>query len=253
MALDEAILQAVATHQQPPTLRLYRWTTPCLSLGYAQPAVEVEPDRLRAHAWELVRRMTVGRAILHTDEITYSVALPAEHKLATGTILDSYRRISKALLAAVQHIGVAASADTQPRLPGQPLSPVCFEVPSNYEIAVDGRKLLGSAQVRRHGGMVQHGSLPLTGDLTRICEALSFADEEQRAFARQRVAERATTLHQALGVLISWEQAAAAIMTAFAETFALKFNEAPASAEERRATDELRATRYAADAWTLRL
>lgn len=253
MALDEAILQAVAAHRQPPTLRLYRWVVPCLSLGYAQRTDEADVDRLSARGWMLVRRMTGGRAILHTDEITYSVALPGNHPLVAGTILESYQRISKALLSAVQHIGLAARADAQPHAPKRSASPVCFEVPSNYEIAYEGKKLLGSAQVRRYDGMLQHGSLPLIGDLSRICDALAFSDEEQRSLARQRVLERATTVQGALGGAVSWEQAAAAIMASFVDTFALILSEQPVSAEEWHTADALRATRYAADGWTLRM
>src|SRR6478672_8785960 len=68
MAIDEAILEAVGRGDTPPTLRLFRWQPACLSLGYAQPAADADMDRIKAHGWDIVRRMTGGRAILHTDE-----------------------------------------------------------------------------------------------------------------------------------------------------------------------------------------
>src|SRR5260221_10544445 len=91
MAIDEAILEAVGKGDAPPTLRLFAWEPACLSLGYAQPVADIARDRLAGNGWDLVRRMTGGRAILHTDELTYSVTLPQDHPLVAGTILDSYR------------------------------------------------------------------------------------------------------------------------------------------------------------------
>src|SRR5690242_13201493 len=208
MAIDEAILEAVGRGDAPPTLRLYSWNPACLSLGYAQPAANADMERIAAHGWQVVRRMTGGRAILHTDELTYSVALPIDHPLVEGTILDSYRRLSAALLAALQAIGLDAHADKRESGRAKSVGPVCFEVPSDYEITADGKKLIGSAQVRKHNAALQHGSLPLYGDLTRICTALAFKDETTRQNARTRVVQRATTLSDALSQQITWGQAA---------------------------------------------
>src|SRR5450432_703583 len=215
MAIDEAILESIGRGDSLPTLRLYAWNPPCLSLGYAQPVGDADLESIRAHGWQIVRRLTGGRAILHTDELTYSVALPLDHPLVAATILDSYRHISAALLVAVQHIGLDANADKRPRTAASAVGPVCFELPSNYEITAGGKKLVGSAQVRKHNGALQHGSLPLSGDLTRITEALAFPDEEARRHAAERITRRATTLSEALGYEVTWEQAAAAIQAAF--------------------------------------
>jgi lipoate-protein ligase A len=93
MAVDEAILESVAVGTSPATLRLYDWSPACLSLGYAQDAEDVDLERLRARGWDLVRRPTGGRAILHADEITYAVIGPASDPRFAGGILDSYRRL----------------------------------------------------------------------------------------------------------------------------------------------------------------
>src|SRR5207253_7837683 len=143
------------------------------------------------------------RAILHADELTYSVALPAGHPLVEGSIIESYRRISAALMAAVNRIGLESRADKREKGPAQ-VGPVCFEVPSDYEITANGKKLIGSAQVRKSNAALQHGSLPLYGDLTRICDALAFADESTRQKARVRVLQRAVTLSDALGQTVTW-------------------------------------------------
>ncbi len=177
MAIDEAILEAVGRGDAPVTLRLYRWEPACLSLGYAQPVSDVDFARLAERNWHVVRRMTGGRAILHTDELTYSIALPLTHPLVSGTIPDSYRRLSSALMTALHKIGLDANADKRINTHAAPVGPVCFEVPSDYEITASGKKLIGSAQVRKHNGALQHGSLPLCGDVSRICDALIFEDE----------------------------------------------------------------------------
>jgi len=252
MAIDEAILEAVGRGDAPPTLRLFRWEPACLSLGYAQPITDVDRARLAARGWHVVRRMTGGRAILHTDELTYSVALPLSHPLVDGTIIDSYRRLSAALLSAVQDIGLEAHADKRTTR-SKAVGPVCFEVPSDYEITAEGKKLIGSAQVRKHNGALQHGSLPLYGDVSRICEALVFPDEEARTHARERVLRRATTLGDVLGRNVSWEEAAQAVIAAFSTKFEIALDQVSLTAAEVERAAILRESRYAGDEWTAKM
>ncbi len=221
MAIDQAIMEAVAEGRVPPTLRFYAWEPACLSLGYTQPAADVDQVRLATQGWDVVRRMTGGRAILHTDELTYSIALTADDPLVSGGIVESYRRLSMGLTAGLTMLGAVPRADKRADPHGQSAGPVCFEVPSHYEITIEGKKLIGSAQVRKSGAVLQHGSLPLTGDIARICDALVFESEEQREQARERVRRRATTLSQALGAVISWKVAVEAMTASFSDIFGL--------------------------------
>src|SRR6185295_13063235 len=97
---------------------------------------------------------------------------------------------------------------------------VCFETPSHYEITVEGRKLIGSAQVRRkdhNGGVLQHGTLPLHGDIARICDGLVYPSADERESAKTQVRDRALTLEDALGFRVTWEDAAAAVVQGFRE------------------------------------
>lgn len=246
MALDEAILDAVCTRQSPPTLRLYAWSPACLSLGYGQPPSDVDHERLDWFGWDVVRRATGGKAILHTDELTYSVALPDDHPLAQGGILDSYQRISRALMAALRGLGLPTRADKQAD-GAKSTGAVCFEIPSHYEITADGRKLIGSAQTRRKTGLLQHGSLPLSGDITRICDVLAYPDEMAREAGREAVRARAITLADALGREVDWATAADAFAWGFETALDITFDAAMhdlTEAEEWRA-DELARTRYA--------
>jgi lipoate-protein ligase A len=163
MAVDEAILESVAAGTSLPTLRLYSWEPPCLSLGYAQAAGDVDLTLLNQAGWHLVRRPTGGRAILHADELTYSVIAPLKEPRVAGSVLESYSRLAQALLLALQILSLPAQTqlNSDPGNSTRNTNPVCFEVPSNYEILVNGKKLIGSAQARRKAGILQHGSLPL--------------------------------------------------------------------------------------------
>jgi lipoate-protein ligase A len=255
MAVDEAILEASGRGDVPATLRLYAWEPACLSLGYAQPAADVDLDRLEAHGWDIVRRPTGGKAILHTDELTYAVIGPQSEPRLAGSVLESYQRLSEALLAALHLLGIPALAKEKPTIPtgSDPKGPVCFEVPSNYEITVNGKKLIGSAQARRRQGVLQHGSLPLSGDLTRITQALSFGDESERQAAARRLKTRATTAEQILGYPLPWEQAAQAFAQAFQEVLYLELQIAEITPSELRQAKELVEAKYANLEWTERV
>jgi lipoate-protein ligase A len=190
MAVDESILEHIGRGESFPTLRLYAWDPACLSLGHTQPFADVDTARLRARGWEVVRRATGGRAILHTDELTYSVTGSAEEPVLVGGVLESYNRLAQALFLAVRDLGLPVEIKEGKSNNNTTPNPVCFEVPSTYEITVNGKKLIGSAQARKKEGVLQHGSLPLTGDLTRICQAglrkRNSARGNHRLLARRR-------------------------------------------------------------------
>lgn len=251
MAVDEAVLAYVARGDALPTLRLYAWSPPCLSLGHAQPVSDVDRAALAVRGWALVRRPTGGRAILHADELTYAVIAPVDHPLMAGGVLESYRRLAAALLDALHRLGIPA--DMQGEAARKLDGPVCFEVPSNYEITVGGKKLIGSAQARKRGGVLQHGSLPLYGDLTRITRVLRFPDEAARAQAAARLLDHATTAEAVLGHAPSWDEAANAFIEAFAATFQLSLQRGELSPAERRLAEQLLAEKYAHPDWTERV
>jgi lipoate-protein ligase A len=253
MALDEAILEHIGRGESVPTLRLYAWDPPCLSLGHAQPFADVDRTRLKERGWEVVRRLTGGRAILHTDEITYSVIAPNDEPRVAGTVLESYNRLAQALLLAVKELELPVEIkEGKVDNPSMP-NPVCFEVPSTYEITVNGKKLIGSAQARRKEGVLQHGSLPLVGDLTRICQALVFENESARESAAVRLLGRATTVESALGRQVGWETAAQAFLHAFESQLGLSLMEGELSESESKRTDELVKGKYAHPSWTGRV
>ena len=125
-------------------------------------------------------------------------------------------------------------------------------MPSTYEITVNGKKLIGSAQARKQEGVLQHGSLPLIGDLTRICQALVFKDEAAREVAAQRLLTRATTVESVIGVETDWETAAQAFVHGFESQLGIHFQRGEISRSESERADELVKEKYAHPSWTER-
>jgi lipoate-protein ligase A len=162
MARDIALAEDVAAGRRPPTLRLYAWDPPAVSIGHHQdPAVACDLAACAAAGWDVVRRPTGGRAVLHaSDEVTYAVALPAS--LAPPGVLEAYAWLAGGLVAGYRLLGVPAELSAGRRL--ETRTGACFDAAASAELVVAGRKITGSAQVRRAGYLLQHGSLPRTFD-----------------------------------------------------------------------------------------
>lgn len=164
LALDDAIFQSVRAGASPPTLRLYRWSPPALTIGYSQDRErDVDRAACRARGIAVIRRVTGGRAVLHDAEVTYSVSAPAGLPGFGAGLDGAYRRVAAGLVAGLGLLGLAADASahgsrTPPRRPRQAS---CFSSIARREIVVRGRKLIGSAQRREAGAFLQHGSILL--------------------------------------------------------------------------------------------
>jgi len=254
MAVDEAILESVINSESPPTLRLYAWHPACLSLGHAQPFSEVNTAVLDEQGWDVVRRPTGGRAILHVDELTYSVIAPQTESRVKGGVLESYLRLSEALIAALNLLGLSPEANEKDsnQKPNN-TNPVCFEIPSNYEITVNGKKLIGSAQARRNTGLLQHGALPLYGDLTRIISALNFTNQAKKDMAKTRLLDHATTVECELGFAPNWQDASQAFQSAFKQVLNIEFTHDQLTEQEMQRTAQLMQEKYYHPSWTERI
>jgi len=269
MAVDEAILESVIAGESSATLRLYAWEPACLSLGYAQPVADVDRENLERHGLGLVRRPTGGKAILHGDELTYSVIGSGNDPRLAGGVLQSYCTLSLALLEALHLLGIQAQALEKPPVQSAPSdnlavesstahkaakqNPVCFEIPSYYEITSGGKKLVGSAQARRKQGVLQHGTLLLHGNLTRIIQFLRFKDLATRQHAATRLLERATTAEGASGRIITWEEAADAYIQAFAGVLNLELERGELIPGELDRAEKLVVEKYTRPDWTGRV
>jgi len=223
MAVDEAIMEAVASGQVPSTLRFYQWEPPCVSLGKRQPLSGIALDNCQRDGVDVVRRTTGGLAILHTDELTYSLATQPDDPRATGPIMDSYRKLSQGLVFGLRRLGVRARMRPVSTGASPNSSAACFEAPSAYEITAGTQKLMGSAQTRPYGKLLQHGSLPLTGDIGRLAEYLVSASDSERDTLAAQLRHRATTLADILGRIVSFPEAAEALAEGFCRALSLRF------------------------------
>ncbi len=161
MDKDLEIMEEVSAGECPPTLRLYRWSPPAVSLGYFQDENEiVNMDACRAEGIEVIRRPTGGRAVLHHHELTYSIVVPEVHPfINNGGVMDAYRAISRGIVTAFNLVNILASITPEKKGQGRLAPGSCFDTPSAYEIQVNGKKVVGSAQLRRDGIVLQHGAI----------------------------------------------------------------------------------------------
>jgi lipoate-protein ligase A len=253
MAVDDALLEAAQGDSYIPTLRLYSWNPPCLSLGHAQHIREVNREALIKMGWDLVRRPTGGRAILHIDELTYSITGNTEQPILKGGILESYQKISQTFIQMLQKYSLDPRSREESQQAKNQVEPVCFEIPSNYEITVAGKKIIGSAQARRKNAILQHGAIPLTGDISRIIKVLAYSDEDSRKNAALRVLSRATTIENQTGKSISWHQSAMDLVRAFEETHNLFLIKGELTAEEAVSAKRIELEKYGNKSWNERI
>lgn len=162
MAVDEALLTAMDTGcSQTPVLRIYDWAEPTVSIGYNQDAMPFNASGLA-----VVRRITGGRAVVHSAELTYSIVSPSDHPLFKEGISGAYSVISGCIVAALGNAGIKAGlvAAARKTKQGEMAKAACFFAPSRYEVTIEGRKLVGSAQRRFKTAFLQHGSILFTVD-----------------------------------------------------------------------------------------
>ena len=162
MAIDEAILEAVNTAAAPPTLRFYRWAQPTISLGYFQRRQEFLDQDDKIRQLPMVRRQTGGGAILHDDELTYSLTLPLDETPSPPKITDMYKLVHDAFIAALAQWGIRAEYRGGEKSDSSRSGPFfCFARQHQLDVVVGNDKLLGSAQRRIKKAVLQHGSLIL--------------------------------------------------------------------------------------------
>lgn len=182
MARDVAILEAVAAGDAPPTLRLYGWDPPCLTLGKHQGLAAVDLEFCHRHGVDVARRPTGGRALLHHLELTYSVVAPLGTPPLPTALQPAYQLICGALVDACRALGVQAEltgGEVSLRLPDPTSTVPCFEAPATGEVVVAGRKLVGSAMRAHAGCILQHGAILLDWDGQLQAGAMGLADDAE--------------------------------------------------------------------------
>jgi len=249
MAIDEALLESVAEGDAAPALRLYGWQPTALTLGYGQSVSDdVDLDACNKAGVDVVRRSTGGRSVLHADELTYAVVARTDASPFNGTVLDCYRAIAEVLKKALQQLGVDASLVPGKHVTGQGRSAraLCFSVPSQYELVASGRKLIGSAQKRRGQAFLQHGSIPLTLDLSLLTKLLKVDSAATDQLAKvgwlSALAPRPLTL-------LDLEES---LLKAFAENLGVDWQQSVLSPGEQEMAQRLNDDQFNCDSWTLK-
>jgi lipoate-protein ligase A len=248
MAVDEALLRSRIEGSGAPTVRFYGWRPATVSLGYAQ-ALDGTVDRARCDALGigLVRRPTGGSALLHEPpdrEVTYSVVARGGDFVGADDVLQTYRVIGHGLAAGLGRLGVAAELAPLVRGRRDTTGPpaFCFRRTGAYEIAVGGRKLVGSAQRRQRGVFLQHGAVVLDADPARI----------RAVFPREADPTAGmTTLAEALGSRPGFDAVVAALGAGLAEALGAPLVSAGLSPDETALVEALVAGKYGAEAWTV--
>jgi len=216
MGVDEALLASAV--EGVATLRFYAWEGPWLSQGYAQ---RLDPRRISRCAEAgvgVVRRATGGGAVLHGADLTYCVAAPEQ--MLPGGLRGSYSLVADALIAGLRSLGAAVSRTAAPSGAAGSGSFDCFAVSAEDEICVMGRKLVGSAQRRARGGVLQHGSIRLDPDPPQAIRAVGFAPGVATSLAE-------------LGVRVSRADLQHALTAAFRSVLGASLEESVLSASER--------------------
>ena len=256
MAVDEAMLKAHAAGQVPPTIRFYGWQPAAVSIGYFQKAAtEVDMSECRRQGIDVVRRLTGGHAVLHDAELTYSLVVSEMNPLVPHTITASYRFFSQGLLDGLKALGIEAQMSMPKAAYSQTkrrhASAACFDAPSHYEVTFGGRKLIGSAQVRKDGVILQHGSILLQFDPKQVASLLNLPTPEAKNTVAGMLGKRAISLAEAANREISWEEACQAIQTAFGPALGVELVADGLTQAEQKMVQELAVTKYMQDTWNL--
>lgn len=162
MARDEALLVRAGSGASPPTLRLYQWDPPTISLGYFQRFADYERLPSPLNSLAVVRRQTGGGAILHDLELTYSLTIPIDHSLLEGGPNSLYEVVHDAVIASLATLGIPAMRGGQDDDSGPARGPMfCFQRRHRFDVLVGQEKVAGSAQRRTREAILQHGSIIL--------------------------------------------------------------------------------------------
>jgi len=246
MALDEAILLHHIRGEVPPTLRVFRWSQPSISLGRFQSIErEIESERCQQQGVALVRRPTGGRAVYHRDEFTYSIVIGKREGVPSG-VVAAYAYLAQGLLAALKDLGVHAELSDE-RVSKHP-SAACFASSTQADLTSSGFKLVGSAQVWKDQSLLQQGSLPLDDRSAEFFELLRYPNPIARSEALALYSEKTTPLHT-FAPTTNWNNVALAFKNGFSSALHEPFTPGEISTSEWELAHQLVAEKYSKLIW----
>jgi lipoate-protein ligase A len=245
LALDEALFLLAGEGRSRPTVRFYGWSPPALSVGYFQSwKKEIDEGACRTRGVDIVRRITGGRAVLHRDEVTYSVVCGKGDDFFGEGLWPAYRKIGLALVAGLQRLGV--KADLARPVPGGGRAasrhPSCFSSSVGYEISSGGKKLVGSAQKRCSGAILQHGSILLAGHGEEFGALLNRSHRHPHAAM--------ASLGDMVGALPARAAVVRALAEGFREVWGVDLAPGGVTEEERELAASLERSKYLSRDWS---
>ena len=226
MEYDEALARALMDGSGNPTIRVYGWQPYAISLGWNQSLDEIDVERTKSEGVDVVRRPTGGRAILHANELTYSVVMQVKGK----SVYSVYEDISHALTLALHELGVAVAIEkSQPNYSSLYRSTVgaaCFSSTGRYEIKYLGKKLIGSAQRRYNSPdgedvVLQHGSILLGPEHKRIVDFLNVPSEADRTMLRTELDQKTIDLSTILKRIVNPGEVADSLLRGFQKAWSI--------------------------------
>ncbi|MCA0983988.1 lipoate--protein ligase family protein [Halobacillus yeomjeoni] len=250
MALDEALMKWHRQGDIPPVLRFYGWEPAGLSVGYFQKVKgKIDLDGVERHGYELVRRQTGGRAVLHDKELTYSVIVSEEHEAMPASVKEAYLVISKGLLEGFRELGVQAEFAVPEGSLDVTGSAVCFEEPSWYELIVEGKKAAGSAQTRKKGIILQHGSIPIDVDDVKLFDMFIYKNERIKERARKAFGNKAVAINQIKDEPVTFDDTKKAFKKGFENGLDIHLEPFELSDEQWQEVEKIANEKYSTDEW----
>ena len=256
MAIDEAVFLSCQQGKSLPTIRLYGWTPPAVSLGYFQKAENaINFEACKRRGVDVVRRLSGGRAVLHDKELTYSLICPEGTPPFGKTILETYKTISMCLISALKNLNLDVKWVTSKEkhssfrhLNDKTVS--CFSSPSWYEITVEGKKICGSAQKRGGGVWMQHGAILLEHDVEMLVEVLK-SGKSKKEFMDE-IFSTTTSINNHLVKKIDFYELKALVLKGFEANLGIILERGNLTSHEYTLKSKLLEEKYQNKEWNLR-
>jgi len=256
MAIDEAVFLSCQQGKSLPTIRLYGWTPPAVSLGYFQKAENaINFEACKRRGVDVVKRLSGGRAVLHDKELTYSLICPEGTPPFGKTILETYKTISMCLISALKNLNLDVKWVTSKEkhssfrhLNDKTVS--CFSSPSWYEITVEGKKICGSAQKRGGGTWLQHGAILLEHDVEMLVEVLKSGKSKQEFM--DEIFSSTTSINNHLVKKIDFYELKALVLKGFEANLGIILERGNLTSHEYKLKNQLLEEKYQNKQWNLR-
>ena len=237
----------------PPTLRFYGWRPPCISIGYFQSLErDIDLDKCLELGVDYVRRPSGGRAVLHDEELTYSLVASEKDSRVSGEIKASYMKINSGVVEGLRLLGIEVEVGQGGRRRRDTASPLCFHTLHGHEPTVGGRKVVGSSQVRKRGIILQQGTILLGIDEDKPFLILRMPDENVRRQLKSSFRRDVASLKEILMREVELEEVAEAVTRGFERALDVLLVEGELSGEEKALAQRLVRERYGRREWNLK-